>query len=142
MKCQLWFNWRGCASRWEAFFFTRNVYFFSLDGVLFLVFYLGIFYLIFFWMMWVYLEVGDIRLRANCPHCHCPTSPGVLCQRVFWRTLIGHLVAIGCCTICNLQNITMCCIVNLTSQIKLDPKTSTCDCIHYAQCPPKPKMIL
>ena len=29
-------------------FFTRNVYFFSLDGVLFLFFYLGIFYFIFF----------------------------------------------------------------------------------------------
>ena len=31
--------------------------------------------------MWVYLEVGDMRLRANCPNCHCPTSPGVLCQK-------------------------------------------------------------
>ena len=27
MKCQLWFNWRGCASSWETFV-TRNIFIF------------------------------------------------------------------------------------------------------------------
>ena len=32
MKCQLWFNWRGWASRWVTF--VLEIYFFLLDSVL------------------------------------------------------------------------------------------------------------
>ena len=61
-------------------FVTRNIFLFI--GWCIVCFFIWLFFIwYFFWIMWVYLEVVDIRLRANCPH--CPTSPGVLCQQVF-----------------------------------------------------------
>ena len=46
MKCQLWFNWRGCVSRWETFF-TRNIFPFIGWCIVFFFFWL-FFFLYFF----------------------------------------------------------------------------------------------
>ena len=53
MKCQLWFNWRGCASSWETFV-TRNIFIFIGWCIVF-VFLFGYFF-----------YVVDMRLETRC----------------------------------------------------------------------------